>query len=159
MNLVHKKVCYLENFTQLMWFGYCFFFFNKKIIKILIEINFFLLISINVNVCLCLGPDADLDKSFSNFFIVFIWQNLCWICTHIFAKNKIKLSNQNFVCIGKLHALFAWPDNLHWTLFFTFLSFRISLSTYLWTLIHIKDIYQLKNEHFFLYFNSISDST
>lgn len=52
-----------------------FFFFNKKIIKILIEIKlnqFFLLISINVNVCLCLGPDADLDKSFLNFFIVFI---------------------------------------------------------------------------------------
>lgn len=53
-----------------------FFFFNKKIIKILIEIRvksiFFLLISINVNVCLCLGPDADLDKSFLNFFIVFI---------------------------------------------------------------------------------------
>lgn len=53
-----------------------FFFFNKKIIKILIEIRvksifFFLLISINV--CLCLGPDADLDKSFVNFFyIVFI---------------------------------------------------------------------------------------
>lgn len=37
-----------------------FFFFNKKIIKILIEICvksiFFLLISINVDVCLCLGP-------------------------------------------------------------------------------------------------------
>lgn len=53
-----------------------FIFFNKKIIKILIEIRvksiFFLLISINVNVCLCLGPDADLDKSFLNFFIVFI---------------------------------------------------------------------------------------
>lgn len=53
-----------------------FFFFNKKIIKILIEIcvkSIFLLISINVDVCLCLGPDADLDKSFVNFFyIVFI---------------------------------------------------------------------------------------
>lgn len=79
--------------VDVIWLVY--FFFNKKIIKILIEIIFksinFLLISIKIDVCLCLGPDADLDKIFVNILLcVYMTKFVLNLHAHI-CKNKIKL--------------------------------------------------------------------